>query len=177
MPKKSVLLCIALLIPCRAQLPRVPDLEAQRAAMKKLSFQVGRWAGEAHLLRGPGEPVVLIQTEKAEYKLNGLILVVEGVGRRKTDGKLALQAFGMVSYDDERGTYRMRAFNDGRFLETEIKLMENGKGITWGFDLGPIRTSSVMRITKEGDWTELTEITVGSQPPSKYMELTVSPQR
>ncbi len=30
----------------------------------------------------------------------------------------------------------MRAFNDGRFLETELKLLESCKGITWGFALG-----------------------------------------
>ncbi len=174
---RSLIFCIALLAPCLAQLPRVPDLEAQRAAMKKLGFLVGKWAGEARLLRGPGEPVVLIQTEEAQYKLDGLILIVEGVGRTKADGKLALQALAIASYDDESGTYRMRAFNDGRFLETESKLLDNGKGITWGFVLGQIRTSAVMRITEKGDWTELHEITVGSQPPRKYMELTVSPQK
>jgi len=43
----------------------------------------------------------------------------------------------------------MRAFNDGRFLETELKLLEKGKGLAWGFALGQIRTSSVMRITGE----------------------------
>jgi len=74
-------------------------------------------------------------------------------------------------------TYRMRAFNDGRFMETEVKLLENGKGITWGFAAGQIRTNSVMRISEKGDWTELTEITIGSQPPRKYMELTVSRQK
>jgi hypothetical protein len=118
-----------------------------------------------------------MQTEEAQYKLDGLILLIEGVGRTKADGKLALQALGIVSYDDESGTYGMRAFNDGRFLETELKLLDNGKGITWGFALGQIRTSSVMRITEKGDWTELTEITVGSEPPKKYMELTVSRQK
>lgn len=145
--------------------------------MKKLDFLIGKWAGEARLFRGPGEPLVLIQTEQAQYKLDGLLLVIEGVGRTKADGKLALQAFGIVSYSDESGTYRMRAFNDGRFLETEVKLVENGKGIVWGFALGQIRTSSVMRITDEGDWTELTEIAIGSEPPRKYLELKVSPRK
>lgn len=67
-----------------AQLPRIPDLAAQRAAMKDLGFLVGKWAGEARLLRGPGEPVELLQTEKAQYKLDGLILVIEGVGRARS---------------------------------------------------------------------------------------------
>jgi hypothetical protein len=177
MRPRSLILFIALSVPCLAQPPRVPDLAAQRAAMQKLSFLVGKWTGEARLLLGPGAPATLIQTEEAQYKLDGLILVVEGVGRTKADGKLALQAFAICSYDDESGTYRMRAFNDGRFLETEVKLTDDGKGITWGFTSGPIRTSSAMRITEEGNWTELHQITIGSQPPRKYMELTVSRQR
>jgi hypothetical protein len=163
--------------PCMAQQPRKPNIEAQRAAMKKLEFMVGKWAGEARLLPGPGEPVSLMQTEEAQYKLEGLILLIEGVGRTKADHMPVLQALGIVSYDDESGTYRMRAFNDGRFLETELKLLDNGKGITWGFALGQIRTGSVMQITESGDWTELTEITIGSEPPKRFMELTVCKQK
>jgi len=42
-------------------LPRVPDLNAQRATMKKLGFLVGKWNGEARLLRGSGEWMHLLQ--------------------------------------------------------------------------------------------------------------------
>ena len=101
---RSVLVGMALLVPCMAQPPRVPDLEAQRAALKKLDFLVGKWSGEARVSRGPGESLELIQTEEAQYKLDGLILVIEGIGKTKTDGKAALQALGIVSYDDEGRT-------------------------------------------------------------------------
>src|SRR5277367_5401031 len=76
--------------PSMAQLPRVPDLEAQRVAMKKVGFLVGKWAGEARLLRGPAESVDLLQTEEAHYKLGGLILVIEGVGLTKSSGQPVL---------------------------------------------------------------------------------------
>jgi hypothetical protein len=158
------------------QLPRVPDLEVQRLAMSKLGFLVGKWDGEAHLLRGSGESVELLQTEEAQYKLGGLILTIEGLGRTKSDGQPVLQAFGILSYDDESGTYRMRAFNDGRFLETQVKLLDEGVGMTWGFVLGEIRTRSEMRINEEGNWTELTEISIGSAPLKKLLELTVHRQ-
>jgi hypothetical protein len=160
-----------------AQLPRIPDLAAQRAAMKEVGFLAGKWAGEARLLRGPGESVELLQTEEAQYKLDGLILVIEGVGRTKSDGQPLLQAFGIISYDDESGAYLMRAFNDGRFLETQVKLLEDGKGMTWGFVLGKIRTHSVLRINGNGEWTELGEIEIGTQPRKKLLELTVRPQK
>jgi hypothetical protein len=160
-----------------AQIPRAPDIDTQRAALKKLDFLVGKWSGKARVLRGSGEPLQLIQTEEAQYKLDGLILIIEGIGKTKADGKVALQALGIVSYDDEAGTYHMRAYNDGRYLETELKLSEDGKGITWGFALGEVKTSSVLRIDKKGEWTEIAEITFGSQPARKFMELTVSRQK
>jgi hypothetical protein len=159
-----------------AQLPRTPNTDEQRAAMKKLGFLAGKWVGEARLLRGPGEPLALVQTEEAQFKLDGLILEIEGLGRTKPDNKPALQALGIISFDDETGAYHMRAFNDGRFLETDVKLHEDGKGLTWGFTLGPVKTSSVLRINEKGEWTELAEITIDSQPARKLLELTVRRQ-
>lgn len=160
------------LVSAMAQQPAQPDLDAQRAAMKKLEFLVGKWKGEARTLRASGEPLVMIQTEEAQYRLDGLILSIEGVGSNKADGKPALQAFGILSYDDHTGTYRMRAFNDGRFLETEVKLID--KGMTWGFAVGQYRTSAVLRIDEQGNWTEQHEIAIGDQPPKKFMELRVT---
>ncbi len=144
--------------------------------MKKLDFLVGKWAGEARLLSRPGEPLILAQTEEAQFKLGGPILEIEGIGRTKPENKRAPQALGIISFDDETGKYYMRAFNDGRFLETDVKLFEDGKSLTWGFALGEIRTSSVLRINEKGDWTELAEITIGSQPARKLLELTVRRQ-
>ena len=144
--------------------------------MKKLDFLVGKWAGEARLLRGPAEPVVLVQTEEAQFKLGGLILEIEGIGRTMPDNKPALEALGIISFDDGTGTYNMRAFNDGRFLETDVKLLADGKGLTWRYTLGSIRTHSNKRINEKGEWTELAEITIESQPARKLLELRVRRQ-
>jgi hypothetical protein len=43
-------------------------------------------------------------------------MVIEGVGRTNP------AASGVICYHDESRTYRLRAFNDGRFLETTTKL-------------------------------------------------------
>jgi hypothetical protein len=163
------------MVPCMAQLPRTPDAEAQRAAMKKLSFLIGKWSGEARVFRGP-EPLELIQTEEAQYKLDGLLLIIEASGHKKSDGNLALQAYGIISYDDETKTYRFRAYNDGRWLESEVKLLEDGKGLSWGFSLGAIKTNSRLLINDRGEWTELHEIAIGEQAPQKFMELVVRPR-
>jgi hypothetical protein len=162
-----------------ADSPKTPNTEVQRAAMKKLDFLAGEWSGHASVARGPGVVIELTQTESAQFKLGGLVLEIEGVGRTKPDGTLALQALGLISFDDASGSYHMRAFNDGRWLETEVKLLEDGAGLSWGFSLGDISTKSVLRINEKGEWTELAEITVGAKPPQKLMELSVrrvSPQ-
>src|SRR5262249_37723472 len=159
------------------QPPRNPDLAAQHAAMQKLAFLVGDWSGEARIFRSGAEPVELAQTEHAEFKLDGLLLLIEGIGCSKTGGGIVLQALGIVSYNDEASTYHMRAYNDGRYLETEVKLQADGKALTWGFALGEIRTCSLLRLDNQGRWTELHEITVGSQPSRRFMEVTVGPRK
>ena len=98
---------------------------------------------------GLSKSLELVQTGAAEFKLNGLVLLIERAGGNGVDGKPSLQALRMISFDDESGTYQMRAYNDGPYLETEVKLAENGKGMTWGFSLGDIKPSSMMRIS---DW-------------------------
>ena len=155
------------------QPPRTPDTIAQRQAMKKLGFLTGQWAGEGRILRASGEWTEFVQTEHAEYKLDGILLVIEGAGHDKSDGRPVLQAYGIVSYDDATGKYHMRAFNDGRWLETDVALAEGGRELTWGFLLGNFRTRSTLRLTDAGEWTESHEITAGTQPPKKFMELTV----
>jgi hypothetical protein len=77
-----------------AQPPRPPDTESQRSAIKKLSFLIGKWSGEARILRGSGEPLELVQADEAQYKVDGLLLMIEGIGHNKTDEKVALQALG-----------------------------------------------------------------------------------
>ena len=58
----------------------------------------------------------LFQSEEARYWLGGLVMTIEGVGRTKADGSPALQALGILSFDDETCVYRMRAYNDGCWL-------------------------------------------------------------
>lgn len=156
-----------------AQGAQTPNIEAQRTAMKKLDFLVGEWSGQASAARGPGVVIELNQSESAQFKLDGLVLMIEAVGRTKSGGNLALQALGLISFDDASGSYRMRAYNDGRWLETEVKLLEGGNGMSWGFSLGDISTKSILRINEKGEWTEMAEITIGARPPQKLMDLVV----
>jgi hypothetical protein len=157
--------------------PRMPDLAAQRDAMKKLEFMAGKWSGEARVLRGPGEPLLLHQTEDIQYKMDGLLLLVEGTGRNQSDGKVVFRALATIAYDDTAGVYRIRSHSDGRYTEAELKLAEGAKGFDWGFTAGPAKISYVGRINEKGEWTEVGEMKLGEQPPRKFIEMTVRPQK
>ena len=166
-----------MLSPYLAQPPCEPNLEAQRTAMKKLDFLVGKWSGEGSVQRGPGAAIEFAQTEEVQSKLDGLVLLIEGTGRNRSDGKVAFRALATVAWDEEAAAYRFRAFNDGRYLETELKLAETGKGFAWGFNFGPGKTSYTMRINEKGEWTEVGEYLADGQSPRKIIQLTVRPQR
>src|SRR5262249_3309181 len=150
-PAFALILLLTLHAITMAQTPQTPNIEAQRTAMKNLSFLVGEWSGEASVFRGPGRVIELIQTEVAQFTLDGLVLMVEGVGRAKSDGKPVVQALALITFDDATGSYRTRAYNDGRWLEGEVKLLDDGRSLSGGFSLGEISTKSAMRINEKGE--------------------------
>ena len=145
--------------------------------MNKLQFLTGSWSGHTRVWRGADQWAALTQTEKATFKLDGLLLMIEGTGIDQASGKPSLQALGLISFDDASGLYRMRAFNDGRWLESTVELNESRRELHWGFTLEQIKTSSTLRVDDSGSWTETHQITIGSQPPHKFMEVTVNPTR
>ncbi|MCX6629569.1 MAG: hypothetical protein NTW28_18275 [Candidatus Solibacter sp.] len=150
-----------------------PNAAAQREAMKKLDFLVGQWSGPASVSRGPGEPLKLTQSETVQFKMDGLVMLVEGTGRDAA-GKIVFQALATICYDDATSTYRFRAYNDGRYLDTDLKVTP--KGFEWGYTAGPLKVNNVMRINEKGEWVETTESTYGATPPRKSVEMTLRRQ-
>ena len=149
---------------------QAPDLAAQREAMKKVQFLAGRWSGDAVVTTRPGEPLKIRQTEDVQTKLDGLVLLIEGTGR-DTAGKVIYNALATIAYDDANGTYRFRAYNNGRYLDTELRVSETG--FEWGFSAGPAVIRNVMHLDERGDWLETTEVTIGTNPPRRTLEMRV----
>jgi hypothetical protein len=159
--------CISLLV---AQ-PRQPDIAAQKAAMKKLEFLAGKWEGDAKVWRGPGEPIAVRQTEDVRMRLDGLVLLVEGTGRDPQSGKAVFNALATIAFDEVSGTYRTRAYHDGRYLDTELSVVD--KGYSWGYEAGPAKIRNTMRLSPEGEWVQTGEVLFGNAPPRKTMEMTL----
>jgi len=151
-----------------AQAPGGSSVEAQRAAMQKLAFLVGRWSGPATVSRGPGEPTHVTQAEDVQFKLDGLVLLIEG---RSTDadGKSGFSALATVAFDDASHAYRFRAYNGGHYLDTELTVTADG--FSWSYDAGPAHVVNTMHVTAKGEWSETTEATYGGHPPMRAVEM------
>lgn len=106
-----------------------PDVAVQRQAMQKLAFLVGQWKGEATVATGPGGPRRLEQTEDVQFKLDGLVLLIEGTGRNPVSGAVEFNALATVSFDEASGEYRFRAHSGGNYVETTLTVRD--RGLEW----------------------------------------------
>jgi len=147
--------------------------DAQREAMRKLSFLAGHWSGPVTVVRGPGEALHLTQTEDVEYKLNGLVLLIEG-NSTDTGGKVQFSALATVAYDDASHTYRFRAYNDGHYIDTDLSVPDNG--FSWSFTTGPAHIVNTMHLNGKGAWDEVTDVIVGGNPPHRSLDMLLQRQ-
>ncbi|MGH6868175.1 MAG: hypothetical protein ACREDA_04725 [Methylocella sp.] len=166
-------LFVSLAVALAAQQPGSSSTDIQREAMHKLSFLAGRWSGPVTIVRGPGEPLHLTQTEDIQYKLDGLVLLIEGKST-SADGKVLFSALATVAYNDASHTYRFRAYNDGHYLDTELTVPVNG--FSWSYTAGPARIVNTMNLTGKGEWNEVAEVTVGSSPSHRSVEMLLQRQ-
>jgi len=156
-----------------AQQPPSNSVDVQREAMHKLSFLAGHWSGPVNIVRGAGEALHLTQTEDVEYKLDGLVLLIQGKST-SAEGKVMFSALATVSYDDASHTYRFRAYHDGHYLDTELSVPANG--FSWSFTAGPAHIVNTMHLTNKGEWDEVTEATVGGNPPHRSLDMLLQHQ-
>ena len=148
--------------------PAQNSADVQREAMRKLAFLAGQWSGPLSVFRGPGEPMRLTQHEDVEFKLDGLVLLIEGksIG---SDGKAQFEALATVAYDDASQTYRIRAYHDGRYVDSPLTVLADG--FSWGFASGPAKIANTMHLTAKHEWQETTEVTVGDRPAQRSVEM------
>jgi hypothetical protein len=132
-----------------------------REAMKKLDFLAGSWTGEGSMQLGLGERRTVRVTETGQFKLDGLVFLVEGHGKTKFPGQdtevTVHHAFATISFDEQSGQFRFRAYTmDGRYLDAEARVGD--RKVQWGFEdprMGTVRY--LISLTPEGEWRETGE--------------------
>src|SRR5262249_53098384 len=125
----------------------------------------------------PGKRSTSQGTETVQSKLNGLLLVIEGVHRRKVAdkerGDVVHNAFAVASYDEKAKQYRLQAYTDrGQYTEAQAKVAE--KRLEWGFTipkLGDVRY--IITLDNKGRWFEIGEVSQDGKQWRKFFEMTL----
>jgi hypothetical protein len=90
------------------------DVPSQAAAMRRLDFMVGLWAGSGWNLGQTGARQSFVQTEIIRYQAGGLAISVEGEGRDPADlSHVVASALAVINFNDVTNQYRWEVFTAG----------------------------------------------------------------
>ena len=168
---------LAILTPASAP-AQAPDGSANRTAIERLGFMVGRWRGEAWMQRGP-ERVQTQMTETVESRVGGTVLLVEGLGivpgQGTTPARTVHHALGVVAFDPQSNGYILRSYiatgQWGEFVLTPID-----GGVQWSREVpgGRIRNTAhiggdewheIGEFSRDGvTWTQIMEMRLRREP-------------
>lgn len=169
----SLLILLALPVSLSAQRPAPAQIEE----MKRLQFLVGQWQGTGWNEFVPGQRGTAMVTETVQSKLDGTVLLLEGLGKAKIGGKgeevVVHNALGVLSYDPQAKQYRLRSYlSDGRSVDAAAKFV--GDAFEWGFEIprmGTIRYN--IKLTDKGEWFETGEMSQDGKTWRKIHEMTL----
>lgn len=133
-----------------------PSLEQQREAMARLAPLIGTWSGLAQV---QGQHATTVhQTESVAWDLDGLVLVIHGLGFASADhaGEPIFRALAVVSYDDQRGVYEFRAYNAGRATTAQAQFLEDG-ALRWSIDGRAVQIRYTIHFD-DNTWREVGEM-------------------
>lgn len=166
----SAILMTMLLSTAVAAQPGEPTAET-REAMARLSFLVGSWKGEAWTQMGP-QRTDIIQTESVAAHLDGLVIVIDGEGRLKSNpDTIAHLAFATITYDAEKKGYRVQAVRkDGKSVDAAGRIAEDG-AFQWGFDVEGRSVRFTISLTEEGEWLEIGDYSLNGTEWKQYLEM------
>ena len=170
----AALTAVAVVSAIAADKPTAKDV--QRQEMKKLAWLVGHWKGTGWIQMGPQGRREFTQTETIESKLDGLVLVIEGLGKAKEDGATVHTALAFVSYDHRAHKFRWHAFTPDGQIDTEAKV--STKTLEWSLQI-PQRGQMRYTITRneKGEWFEVGEMSQADQTWRKFFEMTLRKEK
>lgn len=147
---------VAALAQDRPERPPAPDLKSSPIA----KF-VGEWEGEAvQMMPGGGSHTARVH-ERAQWKLGGAALMIEGRGTIKDEetGKETVvhEAFGVIRYDPVTKGLRFHAFRANEpAVDSPLEILDNGD-IRWSLSPAPGHTMRFTITLTSDTWVEIGE--------------------
>lgn len=147
--------------------------------LSAFSGWIGEWEGEGSMQMGPGPAKKSSVLEKVDFKLDGTILVVEGVGKSidpATKQEVVVHhAFGILSFDASSQEYKFKTYLiDGKSGDAWFKILESNK-YSWGFETpnGKIRYNITIDPAKK-TWNEIGEFSRDGAQWMKFFEMNLN---
>ena len=155
-----------------AQAPPDPQvlIAAQREGMAPLAYMNGVWRGPATVTLPSGEVRNITQTERIGPFLDGSVKVMEGRGY-EPDGRVAFNAFGVISYDPATKKYTMRSYAQG--YQGDFVITLTADGYVWEIPAGPMTIRYTATI-KDGKWREVGDRIMPGRPPVRFFEMNLA---
>lgn len=156
--KPLMLLCTVMLsLTISRAIAQGPAPEAIKQEMKKVAYMAGRWSGEANVKQRNGSSMKVLQEENIQFKLDGTVLFIEGIGRSTEAGNpVVFNSLAIVSYNQYTKEFKLRShILDGNQTDAYFKIIDENH-FEWGFDTptkGKVRFDIVINpLTKS--WIE-----------------------
>ena len=145
--------------------------------MKIFTAWEGHWQGEGSMQMGPGEPKKSKVDERITYKLDGMVLLVEGLGKSMDGSETVVhQALGLLSYNQGTSQYKFNTFlRDGKSADTWFNDL-GGNKFQWGMEIpnrGKIKYSITIDPAKK-TWNEIGEFSQDGTTWMKFFEMNLT---
>lgn len=141
-------------------------------AMKDVSVLVGEWEGKGYRLDAGGEKHWSNVKEEIEFKLDGTILQIEGIGKND-EGNVVHEAFAVLYFDAFRKVYKMDShLASGLYTNASFEVIKPKEQMQWSFDspMGKVRYK--INITNNGTkWDEIGEFSQDGENWFKTFEM------
>lgn len=148
---------------------------ANQEKMKVFALWTGKWHGEGTMHTG-GEMKTITVDKNIELKLDGRVLVMEGVGKSKdeyTQEEVVVHhAFGILSYDETSHEYKLRTYlTNGRTADVSLKVLD-GERFQWYFDSPPGKVRYTINVDRtKSTWKETGEYSADGTVWRKFFDV------
>ena len=176
--KKNMFLLIITVLATSQLTAQVPVNHSQRCKdeMKKLAYFIGDWKGEAKHSTPKGHTIIR-QQEHVEWKLQEMVMVIEGTGREKNEStgkdEVTFQAMATVHFDPMEQQLKLKSFvKEGYSTNAYFNVIDENK-FEWGFDIpsgGKTRYTIILDPTKK-TWHETGEYSKDGTKWMNFIEL------
>lgn len=181
MIKITLLSTFLLALCCGRIAAQAPAAQAAATAVANekiamLAPWIGHWKGESLTRMGPGEPKRSTVDERIESRLEGAVLLIEGIGKT-TDAatkqeSITHHAMAILSYNTEKQQYEFRSYlNNGRSTDAWFTVLSPTQ-YQWGFDTPRGKTRYTITIDPDKKtWVETGEFSADEKTWSKYIDM------